>query len=116
MPTTNKAAALATSNEVIEEMVRRIIQRVAPEKIILFGSHVTGHARPESDVDLLVVMRDVASKREKATEIDHVLLGLELPADIIVVHADELERRKNQIGTVIHSALRDGKIIYERRA
>lgn len=116
MVTKNRTEVLTTQEEVIEEMARRIVQRFAPEMVILFGSHVTGHARPESDVDLLVVMRDVGSKREKATEIDHVLLGLELPADIIVVRVDELERRKDQIGTVIHSALRDGKIIYERRA
>ncbi len=115
MVTTNRPEVLATNNAVIEEMARRIVERFAPDKIILFGSHVTGHARPESDVDLLVVMRKVGSKRDKATEIDLALVGLELPADIIVVRVDELERRRNQIGTVIHSALRDGKIIYERR-
>ena len=40
----------------IAEMVRRIVERFDPEKIILFGSHARGDATPDSDVDLLVVM------------------------------------------------------------
>ena len=37
-------------------MVKRIVKRFHPDKIILFGSHARGDAGPDSDVDLLVVM------------------------------------------------------------
>lgn len=37
-------------------MVERIVKRFAPEKIILFGSHASESAGPDSDVDLLGVM------------------------------------------------------------
>ena len=43
----------------IREMVRRIVKQFDPEKIILFGSQARGDAGPDSDVDLLVVMRVV---------------------------------------------------------
>ncbi len=43
-------------------MVRRIVHRFRPERIILFGSHARGDAGPDSDVDLLVVM----SRRPRA--------------------------------------------------
>src|SRR5258708_21749949 len=39
----------------ITEMVRKISERFAPDKIILFGSHARGDAKDDSDVDLLVL-------------------------------------------------------------
>ena len=41
--------------EVLDEVVRRIVEVAQPEKIILFGSAVRGEMGPNSDVDLLVV-------------------------------------------------------------
>lgn len=41
--------------EQIAEIIDCIVQELAPEKIILFGSHARGEAREDSDVDLLVV-------------------------------------------------------------
>ena len=42
--------------EVIEETVRQIVEQFDPERVILFDSYACGRPRPESDVDLLVVM------------------------------------------------------------
>ena len=65
---------------IIEEMVRRIVERFHPERIILFGSHATGRAGPESDVDLLVVMRGVEGRRRlPATAIGVALMGIDIP-------------------------------------
>ena len=41
--------------KLVEEIVRRIVETVHPEKIILFDSLARGDARPESDLDLLVI-------------------------------------------------------------
>ncbi|HLF73922.1 MAG TPA: nucleotidyltransferase domain-containing protein [Anaerolineales bacterium] len=40
----------------IDEIVRQIVEKFHPQKIILFGSYARGNPRPESDVDLLVVL------------------------------------------------------------
>ena len=40
----------------IDCMVKRIVRKFRPEKIILFGSHARGEAGADSDVDLLIVM------------------------------------------------------------
>lgn len=54
----------ATSiQDVIAEMVRRIVARFNPERVIVFGSHTRGTAGPDSDVDLLVVMHPHGSNR-----------------------------------------------------
>ena len=42
--------------EVIEQLIRRIIELVQPLRIILFGSAARGEMGPDSDIDVLVVM------------------------------------------------------------
>ena len=100
----------------IDELVSRIVERFRPEKIILFGSYARGMAGQDSDADILVVMPVKGSKRKKATEIDVALVGLDLPVDVIVVTPEELERNRNQIGTIIYPALKEGKVLYEKAA
>jgi uncharacterized protein len=39
-----------------------------------------------------------------------------MPKDIIVVTPEEVEQYKDVVGTLIYPALREGKVIYERRA
>jgi predicted nucleotidyltransferase len=98
----------------IDEMVRRIVKRFKPEKIILFGSHAKGKAGPDSDVDLLVIMPVSGAKREKQIEIGVALYDIPLPMDIIVATPEEVERRKNIVGTIIRPAIREGEVLYVR--
>jgi len=97
----------------IKEAVRRIIERFHPVKIILFGSRARGESRPWSDADLLVVMPVKGSRRDAATSIDLVLSGIRLPMDIIVVTPDDVERGRRVIGSIIQTALREGKVLHE---
>lgn len=100
----------------IGEMVQRIVRRFDPDKIILFGSHARGTAGPDSDVDLLIVMHPNGSKRKRAVEIYGLLAGMGVPKDVVVVTPEEFETYRDVPGTVIRSALRDGKVLYERTA
>jgi len=99
------------ARECITEMVRRIVDRFHPEKIILFGSHARGTAASDSDADLLVVMAVEGSRRRQATEIDLALAGIGLPADVIVITPEDLQRNASRPGTVVHPA---GRVLYER--
>ncbi|MFH1758028.1 MAG: nucleotidyltransferase domain-containing protein [Pseudomonadota bacterium] len=100
--------------EKIDEMVRRIVHQFNPEKIILFGSHARGMAGPDSDVDLLIIMPVSGSKREKQVEIGVALHDIPMPMDILIATPEEVERRKNIIGTIIRPALREGEVLYVR--
>lgn len=102
--------------DTIAEMVRRIVSRFNPDKIILFGSHARGQAGPDSDVDLLVVMTPHGSKRERTIELYGLLAGMGVPKDVIVVSPEEFEAYREAPGTVVRTARHEGKVLYERAA
>ena len=103
-----------TVAEKIDEMVRLIVEGFDPDQIILFGSHARGTAGRDSDVDLLVVMPLDKSKLEKQLDIRCALHDIRVAKDVIVVTPDEVERRRNLVGTIIRPALREGKVLYVR--
>src|SRR5574337_93288 len=98
-----------TADAAIQTMVDRIVQRFHPLRVILFGSHARGSAVPESDVDLLVVLREVADKRRTTVEIRRALGDLPVSKGIIVTTPDEIARRGDLVGSALRPALRDGK-------
>jgi predicted nucleotidyltransferase len=98
----------------IDTMVRRIVKRFEPERIVLFGSHARGEAGPDSDVDLLVVMPVRGSKRKKAVEIAVALHDIRVPMDIIVTTPEEFAWRKEVAGTIERPAVREGKVLYAK--
>jgi predicted nucleotidyltransferase len=87
-----------------------------PEKIILFGSHARGDAGPDSDVDLLIVMPYLGSRREKQIEIRLALKGIRIPKDIVVTAPEEFLWRQEVPGTIERPAAREGKLLYPRDA
>ncbi len=103
-----------TPADYIQVMAERIVQDFDPVKIILFGSHARGEAGPESDIDLLVVLPEVANKRQAAVAIRRALTDLPVPKDIVVTTPEEIARRGDFVGTVLRPALREGKVLYER--
>jgi len=101
----------------IRGMVRLISDRFRPEKVILFGSYARGEAGPDSDADLLVVMRlDDAARRRMTGEIASALADAEVPKDVIVMSPDYLERYRGVPGTLAFIAAGEGQVLYERAA
>jgi predicted nucleotidyltransferase len=106
----------AESEAALREAVERIATRFHPLKVILYGSRARGEGGPDSDADLLVVMPVNGSKRQQAVQMDLALEGIPIPIDLIVVTAEEVERYREAIGSVIREAVREGKVLYERTA
>lgn len=95
-------------------MVKRIVERFDPERVILFGSHARGEATPDSDVDLLVVMRVAGSKREAQIQIRSALHAFRSPVDVIVTRPEDFDWRQRVVGTIEYPAVREGKTLYAR--
>ena len=96
----------------VEEIARRIVEVVQPERIILFGSAARGDMGPHSDLDLLVIKADV-HRRRLGVEIRRSLYGVGASLDIVVATPDDIERYKDSIGAVYGPALREGLVLYE---
>src|SRR5438067_1017558 len=94
-------------------MVERIVERLDPLQVILFGSRARGDARPRSDVDLLVVIPDDRDRRRAWKDAHDALRDFRVPNDVIVATPGEVTRFGNLIGMVIRPALRHGKVLYE---
>lgn len=105
----------ASIERTLERMVESIVRRFAPERIILFGSHATGRAGADSDLDLLVVMTPSRSKAQQELDILKALRRYPIPKDVIVTTPEDFAWRKKIPGTIERPAAREGRVLYEKR-
>ena len=103
-----------TIETIISTMVDRIVGRFQSARVVLFGSYARGTAIESSDVDLLVVMGDVQDKRRAAVEIRRSLGDLTISKDIVVTTPDEIASRGDVVGSILHTALREGVTVYRK--
>src|SRR5439155_25194961 len=101
-------------NNVLKEIVRRLVEAVDPERIILFGSRARGDARPDSDIDLLIIKETDEPGYRRAIPAYRALSGMGLPKDIIWRTPAEVDDW-SQVPTYITTrALKEGKTLYEK--
>ncbi|MBI2302247.1 MAG: nucleotidyltransferase domain-containing protein [Armatimonadetes bacterium] len=98
----------------VESMVERLVREFDPDQVILFGSRARGDARADSDVDLLVVMAAVESKREAALAMLLALEGFRVAKDVVVTTSAEYAARRDLVGSVEYPASREGRVMYAR--
>jgi predicted nucleotidyltransferase len=101
------------SNQILDEVARRIVENFHPEKIILFGSQARGTADSHSDVDILVISAIKEKRRKLMVDMRSVLNELEYAFDLIILTREEFERDRKIPGTVGRYASKEGKVIYE---
>jgi predicted nucleotidyltransferase len=101
-------------DQTLSAIVKRLVQRFDPDQIILFGSRARGAPRKDSDIDLLVVLPVTGSKRAKQVEMRVALHDIRVPKDIIVATPEQVARQRDIVGTIIHPALREGRVLYAR--
>jgi predicted nucleotidyltransferase len=93
---------------------RRLVRDFHPDRIILFGSQARGEGRPDSDLDLLVILPQVDDARATRSAIHKRLLDVPIPRDVVVTTPAKVERYGDLVGTILRPALREGVTIYAR--
>jgi predicted nucleotidyltransferase len=104
---------MGISQDVIDEIVRRVTSVAAAEKIILFGSAATGQMNRDSDIDLLILQQTVHDNTEDWLRVQKALMGLGYPFDIIIMTSERFEETKNVIGGIAYPANSRGRVLYE---
>jgi len=105
-------------DSLIREMVDTIIREANPDTVILFGSRARGDARPDSDVDLLIVESEPfspqRSRRQETARLYLALRKLAMPKDLLLYSRDEFERLKESEYHIVGRAQREGRVLHAR--
>ena len=100
-----------------QQLLMRVVNRLttwsSPARVIVFGSVATGTATADSDLDLLIVLDDVADTRRESVRLREVLGDVGMPVDVIVMSTAHFEETKDVIGGVAYPAHKYGRVIYE---
>ena len=100
-------------DNLMQEIVSRIVREAQPKQVILFGSRARGDARPESDLDLLVVKEDARPRSLRSSELYGVLSDIMIPMDILVYQPHEIFEWSNVPQAFVTTVIREGKLLYE---
>ncbi len=101
------------SQDLLNEVTRRLAEEFRPEQVWLFGSHAWGEPDEGSDLDLLVVVpQSEETPVRRAQRAHRCLRGIEAAVDILVKTRTELERFRDVRSSLESLILRNGRLIY----
>jgi Nucleotidyltransferase domain len=95
----------------------RLVADLKPESIWLFGSRARGDARPDSDFDLLVVLRDGLPDEEYSHyAVARPVVACGLSCDIVPASCSTFAGEKDVNGSFVNAIVSEGREIYRVRA
>jgi len=103
--------------QAIDSAVSRLVQAArSPLKVILFGSYAAGRARDDSDLDLLVVERELPAPADEYNRLRGAIGTIGIGVDLLLYDQHEFERRRHWQTSPVYDAVREGQVLYERLA
>jgi predicted nucleotidyltransferase len=98
--------------------VHAIAHRIAaaansPVKVIVFGSYGRGDATEDSDLDLLVVEREIPDHTAEYLRLREVVGPLGVGVDLLLLPQHEFERRREWASSPVYWAAREGMVLYD---
>lgn len=94
-------------------MLGRIVAAFQPERIYAFGSQARADASSDSDIDLMVIVRQSDSPRHQRAQHAYLTVGIHrFPTDILVWTHDEFEEKKSNPANLPATILREGRQLF----
>lgn len=98
----------------IEDAARRIAGAArSPCRVIVFGSYARGDAGEDSDLDLLVVEREVSDYTGEYLRLREAIGSLGIGVDLLLYSEPEFEKRRDWWTTPVYWAAREGKVMHD---
>lgn len=104
--------ATPTGDPHVDRAVAQVVAVARPLRVIAFGSRIAGTPRPDSDVDLLVVLPDGTPCRQAMAEIGARLPIGPVEVDVLVATPAVLDCHHNNPGLIYRTILRHGRDVY----
>lgn len=106
-----------SARPVPRELLDSIVAHFNPQRVILFGSMARGDARPDSDIDLLVVVDDdTPADLLSGKSVAKSRAGYRGAADILPYRASVFRTRAQARASLAATVMREGVTLYEREA
>ncbi|MDD1729413.1 MAG: nucleotidyltransferase domain-containing protein [Methanospirillum sp.] len=119
MPKSLHASPVLSSSAispVVDEIVRRILSIIHPEKIILFGSYAKGNQTQDSDIDILIIMNSTLPRHKRSIPLYRALMDIHIPQDILVYTPKEVAEWAEVSSSFITSSLQSGIVLYDKNS
>lgn len=96
----------------IQRVIRQIVGRFHPRKVLLFGSYAYGEPTADSDVDLLVEMETPLRNVEQAVEIRKAV-DFPFPTDLLVRTPQQIVERLAMGDVFLREVVNKGVVLHE---
>lgn len=81
----------------------------------MFGSYARKEADEDSDLDLLVIEQEVVDRGKEMIKICNAIGDIGIGVDVIVCSESYVDTWRHVRNTLIHQALKEGKILLKIR-
>jgi predicted nucleotidyltransferase len=97
----------------VHTAIQRLVAAIDPLRIVAFGSRAKGTQRPDSDLDIAVIL-DPDSPLRPTTKLWALFDDLEMPVDMLVVNEPRHLWLSTSINSVHHSIAQEGVVLYRK--
>jgi predicted nucleotidyltransferase len=99
----------------IDKIIPIIISIASPDKIILFGSYARGDNKEKSDIDLLILKKELKNSFDIIDSIDRAFYEnkIRISVDLLAIDYNRYNELNSEIGYIYKTIKEQGKVIYE---
>lgn len=100
--------------DVIRDILQKLLNGYAPQKVILFGSYAYGTPRPGSDIDLLIIKETTDRFIDRCFNVRRILSDpkRKVPLEIFVVTPKEVSERLAVGDQFMAEIIEKGEVLY----
>ncbi len=103
--------------ETIRAATARLVAAASsPARVILFGSYARGTATEDSDLDLMVIEKELPDKAAEYLRLRRAIGGIGAGVDVLVYSEEEALQRGQVPGTLPYWAIKEGQVLHDNLA